>query len=109
MTSGPHNTQSDNERSSSDSASSGLSLEEAVQRYPTQAVEKVATVLGLIKENFERVSTITSTYREATVAARKPTYGRRKATEITIATLPSSSKTKPHSFSTHAGLEIRFT
>jgi len=46
--------QLDDEQSSSDSASSDLSLEEAVQRYPAQAVEKVATVLGLIEENFER-------------------------------------------------------
>ncbi|KAK0105989.1 hypothetical protein ONS95_004496 [Cadophora gregata] len=54
MTSDPDDMQSDDEQSSSDSASSDLSLEEAVQRYPTQAVEKVATVLGLVEENFER-------------------------------------------------------
>ena len=54
MTSDPDDMQPDDEQSSSDSASSGLSLEEAVQRYPTQAVEKVATVLGLVEENFER-------------------------------------------------------
>jgi len=54
MTSDPDDTQSDDEQSSLDSASSDLSLEEAVQRYPAQAVEKVATVLGLIEENFER-------------------------------------------------------
>ena len=50
----PDDMQSDDEQSSSDSASSDLSLEEAVQRYPPQAVEKVATVLSLIEENFER-------------------------------------------------------
>ena len=54
MTSDPDDTQSDDEQSSLDSASSDLSLEEAVQRYPAQAVEKVATMLGLIEENFER-------------------------------------------------------
>merc|ERR1712000_109440 len=54
MTSDPDDMQSDDEQSSSDSASSDLSLEDAVQRYPTQAVQKVATVLGLVEENFER-------------------------------------------------------
>merc|ERR1712093_529136 len=54
MTSDPDDMQSDDEQSSSDSASSDLSLEDAVQRYPTQAVQKVATVLSLIEENFER-------------------------------------------------------
>ncbi len=54
MTSDKDDSQSDDGQSSSDSASSDLSLEEAVQRYPTQAVEKVATVLGLVEENFER-------------------------------------------------------
>merc|ERR1712093_697890 len=54
MTSDPDDMQSDDEQSSLDSASSDLSLEEAVQRYPAQAVEKVATMLGLIEENFER-------------------------------------------------------
>jgi len=54
MTSDKDDSQSDDGQSSSDSASSELSLEEAVQRYPTQAVEKVATVLGLVEENFER-------------------------------------------------------
>ena len=54
MTSDPDDMQSDDEQSSLDLASSDLSLEEAVQRYPAQAVEKVATMLGLIEENFER-------------------------------------------------------
>merc|ERR1712000_472105 len=56
MTSDPDDMQSDDEQSSSDSASSDLSLEDAVQRYPTQAVQKVATVLGLVEENFERAT-----------------------------------------------------
>merc|ERR1712093_504495 len=54
MTSDKDDSQSDDGQSSSDSASSDLSLEDAVQRYPTQAVQKVATVLGLVEENFER-------------------------------------------------------
>merc|ERR1712000_53050 len=86
MTSDPDDMQSDDEQSSSDSASSDLSLEDTVQRYPTQAVQKVATVLGLVEEN----------------------YRRGKTTEIAITTLPSSSKPNPHPFSTHAELEIRF-
>ncbi|KAH8585626.1 hypothetical protein B0O99DRAFT_603152 [Bisporella sp. PMI_857] len=36
----------------SDSALSALSLEDAVQQYPSRAVEKVAAVLGLVEENF---------------------------------------------------------
>merc|ERR1711900_92114 len=56
MTSDPDDMQSDDEQSSLDSASSDLSLEEAVQRYPAQAVEKVATMLGLVEENFERAT-----------------------------------------------------
>ncbi|PVH69908.1 hypothetical protein DL98DRAFT_598251 [Cadophora sp. DSE1049] len=54
VTSDLDDTSSDDGQSSSDSALSDLSLEEAVQRYPSQAVEKVATALGLVEENFER-------------------------------------------------------
>jgi hypothetical protein len=44
--------QSDSEQSQSDSAPPSLSLEAAVRKYPSQAVEKVAAVLGLVEENF---------------------------------------------------------
>lgn len=53
VTSDLDDMQSDDGQSSSDSALSDLSLEEAVQRYPSQAVEKVATALSLVEENFE--------------------------------------------------------
>jgi hypothetical protein len=65
--------QSDSEQSQSDSVPSFLSLKAAVRKYPSQAVEKVAAVLGLVEENFTafyKISTATATsasYRETAI------------------------------------------
>lgn len=59
--------------SDSDSALSALSLEDAVRRYPTRAVERVAAVLGLVEENFaEFYKTASKYHQEPQVIEKRP-------------------------------------
>ena len=56
--------QFDEEESHSDSTASTISLEDAVERHPSRAVEKLAAVLGLAEENFARFHERSERYKQ---------------------------------------------
>jgi hypothetical protein len=59
-----HADEGHSDEGESQSDSSSMSLEEAVAKYPSQAVDKLAAVLGLIEDNFTQFRQRAARYRE---------------------------------------------